>query len=685
MSSPFPQDIPAPVAAKIPHSMSLHGDERVDPYYWMKNRDTKPVLDHLARENAYYEAMTKDWHGLEDRVFSEMKARVKEDDASPPTKNGPFVYYTRYAKGLEYPIYCRRKEEAAALEEVILDVNLIAKGHKYTAISGVAPSPDHQQIVYGVDLVGRRFYDLYVKDLKTGKLNRHVILKTTGDAVWAEDGHTLFYSVQNPATLRSEKIVRFDLKTGQATDVYFEKDEVFSVDVSKSQTDRYIFITSGSFDSTEVRYLPASQPTTEPKIFLPRETKHEYALDDGEDGFYVLTNWRAENFRVMKADPSKSAKENWIDVVPHRKDVFLTDLLVLKNQLVVSERAQGLTQIEVIDRKTMKASLVSFPDASYVVSVGANFEYDIGYVRFNYQSMVRPPSVFDYGFTSGQSTLVKQVEVPTYDASKYQTERIWAKAADGAKIPISLVYRKDLKKPGRNPLLVYGYGSYGYSVDPNFRLSTFSLLDRGFIYAVPHIRGGSEMGRAWYEDGRMGKKKNTFTDFNSATEFLIQQGYADPTKVFASGGSAGGLLMGAIVNLRPDLYRGIVSVVPFVDVLTTMLDPDIPLTTSEYEQWGNPNDKVAYAYMKSYSPYDNIDRKPYPAMLVMTGYHDSQVQYWEPAKYVAKVRELSTSGQPILFRIDMEAGHAGASGRFQALKDMSHQWTFVIKLADADH
>ncbi len=684
MTPAFPQNIATPVPAKVPHEMSLHGDRRNDPFYWMKERDTERVLKYLRSENTYYEQMTKEWEPLQERLFSEMKARVKQDDATPPTKNGPYMYYTRFGQGLEYPIYCRKKIAAGSPEEITLDVNQIAKGHKYTSVSGVNPSPDHSMIVYGVDLVGRRFYDLHFKDLKTGKTLTQSIPKTTSNVVWAEDGHTLFYTLQNPETLRSERALRFDLKSGKSTEVYFEKDEIFSVYVGKSQNDQYIFINSGSFDSSEVRYVSAHKPTSELSLFLARESKHEYSLEDGDDAFYVLTNWKAENFRVMKTDLKKAAKEDWKDVVPHRQDVLLSEMLLLKNQLVLEERRNGLTQIEIFDRLTPGTAIVQFPDSAYVVSIGTNYEYVTDRVRFNYQSMVRPGSVYDYEFASKKTALVKESEVPTYDASKYASERVWATASDGTKIPISLVYRKDLRKDGSNPLMVYGYGSYGLSMDPGFRISVFSLLDRGFVYAVAHIRGGSEMGRDWYEKGRMGFKKNTFSDFNTATEYLVKSGYGDPSKVFASGGSAGGLLMGAVSNLRPDLYRGIVSVVPFVDVLTTMLDPDIPLTTAEYEQWGNPNEKEAYFYMKSYSPYDNIEPKPYPAMLVMTGYHDSQVQYWEPAKYVAKLREATTSKLPVLFRIDMEAGHAGASGRFQALKDTAAQFAFFIKLADAD-
>lgn len=690
----FPQNVPAPTPEKVPHEMSLHGDRRVDPFFWMKERDSERVLKHLRAENSYYEQMTKAWKPLEDRLFEEMKARVKQDDSSPPAKDGPFMYYSRFAKGLEYPIYCRKKIGGGGNEEIILDVNAVAKGHKYTSVSGVGPSPDHTMIVYGVDTVGRRFYDLHFRDLKSGKTMKQTVPKTTGEVVWAEDGHTLFYTVQNPETLRSEKVLRFDLKTGKSTEIYFEKDEIFSVGVGKSQNRKYIFIQTGSFDSSEYRYVSAADPTAEFKTFLPREPKHEYMLEDGDDAFYVMTNWQAENFRVMKVSPQKTSKENWHEVIPHRKEVLLSAMLMLKNQLVVYERSSGLTQLEIFDRHKLEknsdahsvpaAEYVKFPDAAYEVELGANHEYDIDYIRYHYQSMVRPDSVFDYHFGTKSSSLVKALEVPTYDATKYQSERVWATADDGTKIPISVVFRKDKRNPGKNPLFVYGYGSYGLSMDPGFTQTVVSLLDRGFVYAIAHIRGGSEMGRAWYEKGRMGFKKNTFTDFNAATEFLVKNGFGDPAKVFASGGSAGGLLMGAIANLRPELYRGIVSVVPFVDVLTTMLDPDIPLTTAEYEQWGNPNEKDPYHYIKSYSPYDNIERKAYPAVFVMTGYHDSQVQYWEPAKYVAKLRELTTSSQPVLFKIDMEAGHSGASGRFAALRDTAARFAFVIKLAGAE-
>lgn len=675
-----------PKADREPKELAIHGDVRVDPYYWMRERDTERVLKHLQAESDYYTSVTHSWTALREKIFGEIKARVKPDDSSPPVKNGPFFYTTRFKAGLEYPVYTRSASSKVdeATEDIILDVNEIAKGQSYTSVSGVMPSPDHKWIVYGVDNVGRRFYDLYFKNIETGEVSKSIVPTTTGNVEWA-DSQTIFYTLQNPETLRAERVRRFNLVTGETTDVYFESDDIFSVYVSKSQNDDFIFINTSSFNSSEVLLVPALQPETSPRVFLPRETKHEYSLDFGDGWFYILTNWNAENFRLMKSplsvDTIGENKQNWIPVVDHRPDVYISNLLLLKNHIVLRERTEGLTRVEVFDRETLASSVIAFPDAAYVVNLGANLMYDIDFVRLNYQSMVRPSSVYDYSLESKELRRIKLSEVPTYDESKYESERIWATAKDGTRIPVSLIYRKDLKSPGKNPVLVYGYGSYGYSLDPSFRISVISLLDRGFIYAIAHVRGGSEMGRTWYEHGRMNHKMNTFTDFIAVTEHLVQQGYVDPSKVFASGGSAGGLLMGVISNMRPELYRGIISSVPFVDVLTTMLDADIPLTTAEYEQWGNPGNKDAYDYMKSYSPYDNIERKPYPAMLVVTGYHDSQVQYWEPAKYVAKLRELSTSKNPVLFKIDMEAGHSGASGRYQALKEVAHEWAFLINLA----
>lgn len=674
-------NLPAPVAPIVPHTLSLHGDDRIDNYYWLKKRDSPEVLKYLNEENSYAEAVSSAWKPLTDTLFQEMKSRVKEDDSSPPVKDGPFYYYVRHETGKEYPIYCR-KSDLNAKEEIILDVNALAQGQKYTSVAGVKPSSNHEWIAYPVDFVGRRIYTIQFKNLKTGKLHTASIPQVTGNFTWANDNDTLFYSVQNKETLRSEKIFRFSLSSGKSEEVYFEKDEIFSSYVTKSQDNKFIFIVLQSVNSTETWFLNADQPKSKFQVFLPRQPKLEYSVDHGGDQFFILTNLNAVNFQIMTAD-SQSYKDTnlWKTLIPHRSDVLIESFLVLKNHLILEERFNGLTQLEIFDRQSKQTSKVAFPDPAYVVGLSTNPEYDTNTFRYSYQSLVRPNSTFDYSLESKTSILLKEAEVPGYQSSLYQSERVWATGHDGVQIPVSLVYRKDLYKPGTNPAMIYGYGSYGISMDPSFRISIISLLDRGFVYAIPHIRGGSEMGRHWFEQGRMMNKLNTFKDFISATEYLISKKKIAADNVFAMGGSAGGLLMGAVVNMRPELYKGIVSAVPFVDVLTTMLDPDIPLTTGEYEQWGNPNEKPAYDYIKSYSPYDNLVKTNYPALLMKTGYHDSQVQYWEPAKYIAKLRTLNQSKNPILFKIDMEAGHSGPSGRFQALKDLAYQFAFVIEVS----
>lgn len=677
-------NITPPKAEKIDHKMTLHGDTRIDPYFWLKNRDSEPVLKYLNQESQYYQDVTSPLVPLQERIFEEMKARVKEDDSTVPYKDGNFYYYVRFEQGKEYPIYCRKQTSLENKEEIILNVNDLAKNQKYTSVGEMQTSPNHEWIVYAVDFVGRRFYDLYFKNLKTGKLSQFKVPQTTGNVVWANDNETLFYVQQNTETLRSEKVFRFSLKDGISQEIYFEKDEIFNVGISRSLTGKYLFLDSSSFDSSEIRFLDANQPKSEWKIFSPREKKHLYSVDDGGDAFYIVSNKNAENFKIMKTEYQSTDQKNWQTVVPHRQDTLISGFEMFKDQMILSERYQGLTQINVWDRKTQKSDVIKFPDATYVVSVGTNEEFEITDLRLSYESLTRPRSTFDYNISEKKLVLKKQNEVPTYNSSLYESDRIWATASDGVKIPISLVYRKDLKKKQGNPTLVYGYGSYGYSMDPNFRLSIVSLMDRGFVYAIAHVRGGSEMGRAWYEAGRMNNKKNTFTDFVTVTKHLQTQKIADSKNTFAMGGSAGGLLMGAITNLAPELYKGIVTVVPFVDALTTMLDPDIPLTTGEYEQWGNPNEKEVYHYIKSYSPYDNLTKRDYPAILAVTGYHDSQVQYWEPAKYIAKVRELNTGKAPVLFKIDMNAGHSGASGRFAALKDLAHQYAFILSLAEGN-
>jgi oligopeptidase B len=669
-----------PQAKKIPKTLELHGDKRVDNYFWMRDRDSKPVLDFLNAENQYFETHAKNWEKVRKNIFSEMKARVKEDDTSPPSKDGKFYFFTQYNKGKEYPLFMRSTDKQGKNAKVLLDVNKLAEGKKFTEVAEVESSPNEKTVAYAVDHVGRRFYDIYFKNLATGKLLKQHIKNTTGNFVWANDNKTIFYSQQNPETLRSEKVFKFNIETGLNTEIYFEKNEIFNVGVSKSLTDNFIFIESGSFDSSEIRFVNANKPDENFKLFLPRETKLEYSIEDSGSEFFIHTNWQAENFRIMKAPYAATNKNQWSELIRHKPETFISGMLVFKSYLVLREREKGSTQLHIYDRKTKISSFVNFPDPVYVVNFGSNHEFDTKKLRYSYQSLVRPSSVFDFNFSSQESVLIKQNEVPTYDYTKYESEKIWAKASDGTEIPVSIIYKKGFKKDGSQPLLLYGYGSYGYSMDPSFRISIFSLLDRGFAYAIAHVRGGSEMGRSWYEQGRMLNKKNTFTDFNSVAEHLIKNKYTASKKLYAMGGSAGGLLMGAIVNLKPDLYNGIVSAVPFVDVLTTMLDSSIPLTTGEFEQWGNPNEKKYYDYIKSYSPYDNIEKKDYPSMLVVTGYHDSQVQYWEPAKYVAKLRDYKTDDNLVFLKTDMDSGHGGASGRFKAIEEIAVQYAFLLNL-----
>jgi oligopeptidase B len=684
----FDETIRPPIHAQSPETMIKHGDRRDDPYFWMKKRDTEPVLNALKAENIYYEAMTKPFEAQRLALFNEIKSRVKEDDASVPYLDGNYWYYSRYEIGKNYPIYSRKQKDLSNKEEILLDVNEIAKTQKYTSVGGLEVSSSETILAYSADFVGRRFYDIYFVNLKNGQPLKNLIKNTTGDFVWAEDNRHLFYTQQNPETLRSEKLFRYDLSTGKSTQIFFEKDEIFNLGISKSKTKKYIFMVSGSFNSSEIHYIPADKPLENFKIFQNREVMHEYDVEDGGDAFYIVTNWNAENFKIMKTPHSATKKENWQDYLPHRKDTYVGGMQIFKNNFIVSERFNGLTQLRVIDRQLPqenaleKSDLVKFPDQTYLVSLGSTPEFNSDYFRYSYQSMVRPNSVFDYYFSTKKSETKKIQEVPTYVSENYFSERIWALAHDGTQIPVSLVYRKDkFKKDSTNPIMLYGYGSYGLSMDASFRGSVVSLLDRGFVYAIIHVRGGSEMGRYWYEQGRMMNKKNTFSDFVEVTEFLVNSGYASKNLLFASGGSAGGLLMGGIMNLRPELYRGLLFDVPFVDVLTTMLDPDIPLTTAEYEQWGNPNEKPAYDYIKSYSPYDQLKPQNYPYVFVSTGYHDSQVQYWEPAKFVARLRDVSKSKNPVLFRVDMNSGHSGASGRFEALKDLAHEFSFVLQLS----
>ena len=665
-------------ANKIPHKFDLHGDARVDDYYWMRERDTAPVLDFLRQENRRTKDAMAPAAALEKTLYKEMRARIKEDDASVPQYMAGYFYYTRYEKGQEYPVHCRRKGDMNAAEEVILDENILAKGQSYFEVAAVDISPDQGKLAYAVDLVGRRIYEIRFVDLATGKALPDRIENATPALAWAKDNRTLFFVRQDAETLRAHQLWRAELGGGPPALIYEEKDTTFNVGVSATKTNNFIFLDIQKRDSSEWRILDSANPRGEFKMFVPREAKLEYALDDGGDRFYVLTNWNAKNFRVMEAPLNARSKNDWKEVVAHDPAILREEMEVYSTHIVISERQNGLGQIRVRDRASGKERLLSFQDPTFEVSLRGLEDYNTKHLRFAYESFVQPPAVYDEELSSGQRTLRKEREVPGYDRSLYETKRIWAKAKDGTKIPISILYRKGLKLDGKNPLLLYGYGSYGLSNTVNFMSTAFSLCDRGFVYAQPHIRGGSEMGREWYENGRMQFKMNTFTDFIASAESLIAEGYTSPEHLHIMGGSAGGLLMGAVMNMRPELFKSVSAGVPFVDVLTTMLDESIPLTTGEYNEWGDPRKKEDYLYMRQYSPYDNVTKKAYPHLLVTTGYHDSQVQYWEPAKWVAKLREFKTDQNLLLMYTEFEAGHSGASGRFEMLKLLAKEYAFVL-------
>ncbi len=681
-------DLKPPVAEKQQHIRTIHGDSVNDPYYWMndyfkKGKDSTKVIEYLTAENNYWEAMMKDTEPLRDKLYEEMKARIKEKDESVPVFKNGYYYYTRTETGQQYYKYARKKGNLDAPEEILLDIDEMAKGKAYYAASGFAVSPDNNQLIFGVDDVSRRQYKLFHKDLKTGKVTDLNINNTTGRATWANDNKTIFYTQNNPETLLTEKIVRHVIGTDSSKDVvvYHEKDNTNYIGQSKSKNEKYIFIGSSSTTSSEIWYISADQPTSDFKVFQPRMKDVLYSVTPLEDKFLIRTNKDALNFKVMETPLNKTKAENWKDFIAHRKDVLVEDIDEFKNYLVFTERQNGLTQMVILDRKTGKKEFLKFDEAAYYTTPSGNPEYNTDNFRFVYTSMITPGTQYEQNLTTGKRTVLKVQEVlGGYNKNNYETKRLFATAKDGTKIPLSVVYKKGMVQNGKNPLLLYGYGSYGNSMNATFGTTRQSLLDRGFIYVIAHIRGGEEMGRHWYEDGKMMKKINTFTDFIDAGKFLIDQKYTSPEHLYAQGGSAGGLLMGAVTNMAPDMWNGIISQVPFVDVVNTMLDETIPLTTNEYDEWGNPNNKEAYFYMKSYSPYENIERKNYPNILLTTGLHDSQVQYFEPAKYAAKIRDYKTDNNVVLMKTDMSYGHGGASGRFDYLKDVALVYAFMFKL-----
>lgn len=677
-----------PIAEKQEFVRVIHGDEVNDPYYWMidyfkKGKDSTKVVNYLKDENTYWETMMKDTEPLRDKLFHEMKARIKEKDESVPTFKNGYYYYTKTENGKQYYKYCRKKDNLNAPEEILLDVDKMAEGKPYYSATGFSISPDNQKLIFGVDDVSRRQYHLFLKDLKSGKITDLKIKNTTGSAIWANDNKTIFYTSKNEITLLSEKIMRHILDTDSSKDVvvYDEKDKSNYIGVGKSKNNKFILISSAATTSSEVRYINADKPFDDFKVFQPRMKNVLYEVTPLEDKFLITTNKDALNFKVMETPLDKTEVENWKDFIPHRKDVLVEGIDEFKNYLVFSERQNGLSQLVIMDRKTGKKEFLKFDETDYTVYPSGNPEYNTDNFRFGYTSMITPSTQYEQNLKTGARKILKQQEVlGGYNKNEYTTERVFATAKDGTKIPISIVYKKGIIKNGKNPTLLYAYGSYGNSSDATFSSSRLSLLNRGFVYALTHVRGGQEMGRQWYEDGKMMKKKNTFTDFIDSGEFLVKEGYTSPEHLFAQGGSAGGLLMGAIANMKPELWKGVIAQVPFVDVVNTMLDESIPLTTNEFDEWGNPKNKDAYFYMKSYSPYENVEKKNYPNLLVTTGLHDSQVQYFEPAKWVAKLRDSKTDNNVILLKTDMNYGHGGASGRFDYLKDVALIYAFMLKL-----
>lgn len=670
-----------PVAQKRPVTLELHGDSRVDDYYWLRDRENPEVISYLEAENAYTEQMLSPFKGLQDILFDEMKSRIKQEDESAPYRLGGYFYYVRYEEGNEYPIYARRKGSLDAPEQIILDVNALAGDADYFAVRGFSVSPDGSTAVYGVDTTGRRFYDLYFLDIDSGDLLADKIEDTTSNLQWANDSQTVLYGRQHPDTLRSYRIFRHRLGDAGDSLVYEEPDEENYLYITKSVSSAYFYLISSQTVSTEVRYLSADSPEGTPTVFLPREEGHEYFVTDGADRFYITTNDDAKNFKLMEAPLHDTAKECWQEVIGHRDDALLEDLDVFKDYLVVTITENGLKQIEIVDRRSGTTHRMAFDEAVYTAYSNGNFEFDTDLFRYTYESMTTPESTYDYNLGTKTHNLIKErVVVGDFDRSNYQTERLFATARDGTRVPISIVYRKGLQKNGQNPLLQYAYGSYGSSISPSFSSNRLSLLDRGFIYVIAHIRGGYEMGREWYFDGRQLNKNNTFTDFIDVSKFLIREGFTSPEHLYAYGGSAGGLLMGVILNTAPEYYHGVIAAVPFVDVVTTMLDEDIPLTSGEWDEWGDPNEKEFYDYMLSYSPYDNVAKIDYPNIMVTTGLHDSQVQYWEPAKWVAKLREYKTDDNMLILKTDMSAGHGGKTGRFRRIEDTALYYSFFVGL-----
>ncbi len=679
------KEIQPPIAKIIPHELEKHGHIRVDNYYWLNERENPEVIDYLNKENDFYQKMTEHTKVFQKELFDEMKARIKEDDESVPYLYNGYYYITRFEKGKDYPIHSRKKGSLDAKEEILFDCNEMAKDFTYFNLNGISVSEDNKWVSYGVDTVSRRQYTIHIKNLETNEILPIKIENTTGGATWASDNKTVFYSRKDEVTLRPDRIFKHKLGSNPTEDivVYFEKDDTFNVSIYKSKSKKYLILTSESTLTSEYQILLAETPDEKFKVFQKRTRELEYSISHYEDSFYIVTNKDdAINFKLMKTPEDKTSKENWVDLIGHRDDVLFEGIDIFKDYLVVSERSNGLSKIKIIPWNGSEAYYLPFEIETYTAETTTNIDFDTEILRFVYQSMATPSSLIDFNMRTKEKLVLKEQQVlgGAFDKNNYAEERIWATATDGTKVPISMVYRKGIELNSNNPFLLYAYGSYGMNIDPYFSTTRLSLLDRGFIYAIAHIRGGEDLGRNWYEDGKLLKKKNTFTDFIDCSKYVIEQKYTSSQHLYAEGGSAGGLLMGAIVNMAPEIYNGIIAQVPFVDVVTTMLDETIPLTTGEYDEWGNPNVKKYYNYMLSYSPYDNVETKDYPNMYISTGLHDSQVQYWEPAKWIAKLRVLKTNSKQLFLDTNMEAGHGGASGRFEALKEVAKEFSFLLDL-----
>ena len=692
-------DMKPPVAKQNPYKTTLHGQERIDNYHWIRLTDeqklakniegwpddqTMQVVDYIKKENEYTQIQLRHTKNLQKKLYSEIISRIKKDDVSVPYLDNDYWYYTRYEKGKEYPIYCRKRESLENPEEVMINVNDWAKGHDYFSLTNLSVSPNNKFLAFGVDTLSRRIYTIKIKDLQTGELLMDEIHGTEDAVAWANDNATFFYTVKNEITLLSEYINRHKLGTLQTDDVrvYTEKDDSFYIGVGRSKSDKYIIIYNSSTLISDYYILNANDPVGKFRQFSPRETEHEYTIEHYNDKFYIVTNWKAMNFRLMETPENATTKQNWKEVIPHRKDVMVSGIDVFSDHLVISERRDGLRQIRVIDQRNGNEHYLDFGEAVYSAYPSVNPSFNTNVLRYQFSSLITPRSTFDYDMDMKVSTLLKQSEVVGgHDPADYHSERLYAKVRDGKKVPISIVYKKGFKKNGQGNLLLYAYGSYGSTNDPSFSSTRLSLLDRGFAYAIAHIRGSQTYGRPWYEDGKMFHKMNTFTDFVDCSKYLIQNNYTDPGHLFAMGGSAGGLLMGAVVNLAPELYRGVIAAVPFVDVINTMLDASIPLTSNEWDEWGNPRKKDEYEYMMTYSPYDNVYNAAYPNMLVTAGYFDSQVQYWEPVKWVAKLRDYKVGENVLYLHTNMDAGHGGKSGRFLRYKELSLKYAFMLDLA----